>query len=65
MHLPFLLLVRDQHGVGDINAVGCKVRRQNLPDKRLFGRPFREQVQARHQYGPPPTMFFSQTSPSE
>ena len=48
-----------------IDAVARQMGGQDLSGERLFGLPFGEEMQTDRQYGPPPTRFFSQTSPSE
>ncbi len=43
--------------------LGLEMRIQNLLAETLFRGPFAEDVKALHRSGPPPTTFFSQSSP--
>src|SRR5262245_39086082 len=63
MHSPFLPGVSDKHWRMQVYAAISQLRLEHVVGKRQLGWPFGEEVEARHQCGPPPMTFFSQTSP--
>src|SRR5262245_9806057 len=63
MDLAFLLGVGDEDWRMQIDSHTRQIWPQKVAGKCLLGTSFSKQVEAHHQWGPPPMTFFSQTSP--
>src|SRR5437762_9168937 len=63
MNFSFFLGVSNEHWRMQIYSQVSEVQFEQGIGKRLLGFSLGEQIEARHQCGPPPMTFFSQTSP--